>query len=221
MGHSQYFLHVEQSDVVREPDLQPLPNQCSQYYQFVDNFSWVIGKHALRIGGEFRDSKFPQVGNEFPRGQFYFDSQFTNTVTPTGANSATQSGGYAGADFMLGDSYDGIIAVSLASAKFTADEWSTYIDDTWRVNPHLTLTLGFRWEVSQPLLDTSGNEEPNVQLQQPFQIRRTFQILRCNRFTCAPGTAAISIRGSISCNARHIGRLPTSVRCPPALLPLP
>ena len=138
-----------------------------EYFQFVDNFSWVIGKHSLRFGGEFRDSKFPQVGNEFPRGQFYFDTQFTNTITPTSATAATQSGGYAGADFMLGDSYDGIIAVSLASAKFTADEWATYIDDTWRVKPHLTVTMGFRWEVSQPLLDTSG-KEPNVDLQQPL-----------------------------------------------------
>src|SRR5580692_1149905 len=138
-----------------------------KYFQFVDNYSWVIGKHSLRMGGEYRYNQFPQAGNEFPRGQFYFDTQFTNTITPTGATTATQSGGYAGADFMLGDSYDGIIAVSLASAKFTANEWATYIDDTWRVKPRLTVTLGFRWEVSQPLLDTSG-KEPNVDLNQPL-----------------------------------------------------
>ena len=49
-----------------------------KYYQFVDNFSWVIGKHSLRFGGEYRYNEFPQLGNEFPRGQFYFDSQYTN-----------------------------------------------------------------------------------------------------------------------------------------------
>ncbi len=48
-----------------------------------------------------------------------------------------------------------------------SSEWATYIDDTWRVAPKLTLSLGFRWEVSQPLLDTDGLE-PNVQLQQPL-----------------------------------------------------
>ena len=131
-----------------------------KYFEFVDNFSWVIGKHSLRFGGEYRYNEFPQIGNEFPRGQFYYDSQFTNTVAPgTGA----QSGGYTGADFMLGDSYDGIIAVALASDKFTNNEWATYIDDTWRVKPHLTVSMGFRWEVEQPLLDTSGRE-PNVEL---------------------------------------------------------
>jgi len=48
-------------------------------YQWVDNFSWVIGKHSLRMGGEFRYDQFPQLGNEFPRGQFFFDGRFTNT----------------------------------------------------------------------------------------------------------------------------------------------
>ena len=144
------------------------PFQISdKYYQWTDNFSWVIGKHSLRFGGEFRYNQFPQLGNEFPRGQFYYSSQFTNTITPTGPTTATQSGGYTGADFMLGDTYNAIIAVALASADFANHEWSTYINDTWRLSPHLTLSLGFRWEVMQPLLDKSGNEV-NVQLNEPL-----------------------------------------------------
>jgi hypothetical protein len=137
----------------------------NKYFQWVDNFSWVIGKHSLRFGGEFRYNQFPQLGNEFPRGQFYYSSQFTNTITPTGPSSATQSGGYTGADFMLGTTYNAITAVALASADFTNHEWSTYIDDTWRVTPKLTLSLGLRWEVMQPLFDKSGNEV-NIQLNQ-------------------------------------------------------
>ena len=58
-----------------------------KYFEWVDNFSWVIGKHSLRFGGEYRYNEFPQLGNEFPRGQFYFDSQFTNTVTPSGGRN--------------------------------------------------------------------------------------------------------------------------------------
>ena len=68
----------------------------------MDNFSYITGKHSLRFGGEYRYNQFPQVGNEFPRGQFYFNSQFTNVITATGPTTATQSGGYVGADFMLG-----------------------------------------------------------------------------------------------------------------------
>src|ERR1039457_1666556 len=138
-----------------------------KYYQFVDNFSWVIGKHSLRIGGEYRINQFPQLGNEFPRGQFYFDSRYTNTITPTSATAATQGGGYSGADFMLGDPYEAIVAVALANANFSNHEWAAYVDDTWRVSPRLTLSLGLRWEVAQPLLDKNGLE-PNVQLNEPL-----------------------------------------------------
>jgi hypothetical protein len=134
-----------------------------KYFEWVDNFSWVIGKHSLRFGGEYRYNEFPQIGNEFPRGQFYFDGRYTNMVTPSGGGT----GGFSGADMLLGDPYEAIIAVSLAKADFRSSEWASYIDDTWRIHPHLTLSLGFRWEVSQPLLDAAGLE-PNIQLQQPL-----------------------------------------------------
>lgn len=57
--------------------------------------------------------------------------------------------------------------MALAKADFRNSEWATYIDDTWRVSPRLTLSLGFRWEVAQPLLDKYGFQ-PNVQLNQPL-----------------------------------------------------
>jgi Carboxypeptidase regulatory-like domain len=122
-------------------------------FQGVDNFSWTIGRHSLRMGGEYRYTEFPQLGNEFPRGQFFFNGQFTNTIT-----AASQTGGYSGADFLMGDIQNSIIAVALASANFTNNEWSAYIDDTWKVLPHLTITAGLRWEVAQPMKDASGNE---------------------------------------------------------------
>jgi hypothetical protein len=131
-------------------------------YQWVDNFSWVIGKHSLRMGGEFRYNQFPQLGNEFPRGQFFFTGQFTNSISAT-----AQTGGYSGADFLMGYVQNSIIAVALASADFRNHEWAAYIDDTWKLAPHLTVTLGLRWEVAQPMLDASGNEV-GVQLNAPL-----------------------------------------------------
>ena len=125
-------------------------------FQGIDNFSWVIGKHALRMGGEYRYNKFPQVGNEFPRGQFFFTGAFTG-------NPNTQSSGYAGADFLQDYITQTIIAVSLVSSDFRNSEWAAYVDDTWKVRPRLTVTAGLRWEVAQPLLDVSGHGV-NVQL---------------------------------------------------------
>uniref|UniRef100_Q024A2 TonB-dependent receptor n=1 Tax=Solibacter usitatus (strain Ellin6076) TaxID=234267 RepID=Q024A2_SOLUE len=125
-------------------------------WQGVDNFSWVIGKHSLRMGGEYRYNQFPQVGNEFPRGQFFFNGSFTG-------NPNTQSSGYSGADFLQGYMNNSIIAVALVSSDFRNSEWAAYIDDTWKIAPHLTITAGLRWEVAQPMLDVSGRGL-NVQL---------------------------------------------------------
>ena len=134
-----------------------------KYFQWVDNFSYVRGKHSLRMGGEYRYNEFPQIGNEFPRGQFIFDNRYTNTITATGASTATQSGGYVGADFMMGYMNNAIAAVSLVQADFRSSEWAAYIDDSWRVTPRLTVSLGLRWEVAQPMYDNLGRE-PNVQV---------------------------------------------------------
>src|SRR6266404_300089 len=125
-------------------------------YQVVDTFSWVIGKHSLRMGGEYRYNQFPQVGNEFPRGQFFFNGSFTG-------NPNTQSSGYSGADFLQGYMSNSIIAVALVSSDFRNSEWASYIDETWKVKPRLTITAGLRWEVAQPMLDASGRGV-NVQL---------------------------------------------------------
>ena len=129
-------------------------------YQFVDNFSWAMGKHSLRFGGEYRYNQFPQVGNEFPRGQFFFGGQFTG-------NPNTQGTGYSGADFLQGYMNNAIIAVALVSSDFRNSEWATYIDDTWKISPRLTINLGLRWEVAQPMFDKSGRGV-NIQLNGPL-----------------------------------------------------
>lgn len=127
-------------------------------FQAIDNFSWIIGKHSLRMGGEYRYNKFPQLGNEFPRGQFQFNGSFS-------ANPASLSGGYSGADFLLGQFFRADIAVALAQGDFRNSEIAGYIDDTWKITPHVTLTLGLRYEIEQPLKDVSGHAV-NVMLNQ-------------------------------------------------------
>src|ERR1017187_3251981 len=77
---------------------------------------------------------------------------------------------------LLGAMNNSIIAVALASADFRNSEWAAYIDDTWRVRPHLTLSLGLRWEVAQPMVDGSGNEV-SVQLNSPLSATANVQDL--------------------------------------------
>jgi hypothetical protein len=130
-------------------------------YQVVDNFSWVTGKHNFRFGGEWRYDQFKQIGNEFARTRFTTNGQFT------GDPRDGLKGGYNAADFLLGafSSIEG--AVDLAKGDFRGTELAFYIDDTYKMTPHLTVNFGLRWEFAQPYLDKFGNE-PNIQLQQPL-----------------------------------------------------
>lgn len=132
----------------------------NKVFQFVDNFSLIAGKHSLRFGGEYRYNKFPQVGNEFARGRFTFTGSFTG-------NGNTLAGGYNGADFLLGAPSTIEAAVALARGDFRNSELALYLDDTYKVTRRLTISLGLRYELAQPLLDALGLQ-PNFQLRQPL-----------------------------------------------------
>jgi len=52
--------------------------------QFIDNLSWVRGKHTLKFGGEVRRDVYRQIGNQFARGQFSFNRNATRNPGVTG-----------------------------------------------------------------------------------------------------------------------------------------
>ena len=117
--------------------------------QFVDNLSWIRGKHTFRFGGEYTRQNYDQVGNQFSRGQFTFQANATLSPTKTGGDSF--------ADFLLGDLYQSEVAVAVATANFQRNMFHAWVDDTWKVTPKLTLALGLRYELTPPFYDTLGN----------------------------------------------------------------
>lgn len=144
--------------------------------QFFDKVSWITGKHTFGFGAEFTRQNFNQVGNQFSRGVFTFQASAT-------ANPANGSGGYAFADFLLGRMFVSTNAAAVADAKFTRNMFHAFIDDTWKVTPKLTLSLGLRYELTPPFTNTLGNYftvkipkiqfTPNVpQSEWPFFVRQ-------------------------------------------------
>ena len=113
--------------------------------QFVDKFSWVHGKHAFDFGFEYNRQNYNQVGNQFSRGVFNFQTLPSN------------DSGNAFANFLLGNIFQSQNAVSIANAKFQRNAWAGFVDDTWKVIPKLTLSLGLRYELTPPFTDTFGN----------------------------------------------------------------
>lgn len=120
--------------------------------QFLNNTSIVLGKHALRFGGEFRRDVYGAEGNTVARGRFYYQGLLT--IAPGGRAGAPQIFG----DFLLGLPIRAERALGLAKGSLRTTPFYTYIEDTWRVTPKLTVNLGLRYELTPPWY------EPNRQI---------------------------------------------------------
>lgn len=117
--------------------------------QFLNNTSWIRGRHTIRFGGEIRNDHFNQDGNQFARGSFGFE------INATRSGSAA-TGGNAFADFLLGEVRRAETAVAIGSARFRATSMSFYIDDSWKINNRMTLAIGLRYENTPPWKDSTG-----------------------------------------------------------------
>ncbi|MBM3726744.1 MAG: hypothetical protein FJW40_15140 [Acidobacteria bacterium] len=118
--------------------------------QFINNLSWIKGKHSIKFGGEIRRDDYNQVGNQFARGEFQFGGQQTRNPAVTTAS------GHSMADFLLGMMNQAEAAVSIASAKFRSTGFALYVDDSWRATQKLTVQLGLRYENTPPWEDQTG-----------------------------------------------------------------
>jgi hypothetical protein len=118
--------------------------------QVVDNLSWIKGKHTFKFGFEYNRQNFDQYGNQFLRGQFAFSANATQSST-------THTGGDAFAEFLLGDMFQSTVAFQAANAAYVRNVEAAFVDDTWKITPKLTLSLGLRYELTPPFYNNNHN----------------------------------------------------------------
>jgi hypothetical protein len=123
----------------------------STTFQWVDNVTWIHRNHSLRFGAEIRRDRFNPTGQQFGAGGFTFGGQATQDP------AISSSAGYGTADLMLGDMSLARQGVKPFFGQFRATSQAYYIDDSWKVRPNLTITLGLRYEFTPPYYDKSQN----------------------------------------------------------------
>jgi len=96
-------------------------------YQFVDNVSWSKGAHNLKFGGEYRWYISPQSFTQRQRGDYAYNSTqlFLEDFSPDNFGERSQ-----GSTTYYGNQ--------------KAVYW--YANDNWKLNSHLALNLGIRYE---------------------------------------------------------------------------
>jgi Carboxypeptidase regulatory-like domain len=109
-------------------------NQIGNTFQWLDNFSKVLGPHALKFGGEFHYDQINVNAIAQFNGSFFFFG------TETGSDFA---------DFLLGipSQYN----QSQLQPFYGRNKYlGLYGQDSWRVTRSLTLNYGLRWDRVEP-----------------------------------------------------------------------
>ncbi len=119
-------------------------------FHYSNVLTLVKGSHALNFGGSARMMQLNLLGDTALAGQFSFTRFFTAGFTPTGALDART--GNAVASLLLGLPASGgrndQLQGSVKGRRWK--EFRGFIDDTWRVNNSLTMTLGLAYMVTTP-----------------------------------------------------------------------
>jgi carboxypeptidase family protein/TonB-dependent receptor-like protein len=117
--------------------------------QVLDNLTWTRGKHAVKVGGDYRHltGLYTNVFASSRMGSYSFNNSVTSSLigSPMGA-------------FLLGipDS-SGMATVLNPNTDGYANHYAVYAQDDWKVTQNLTLNFGLRWEYHPAFRDHYNN----------------------------------------------------------------
>jgi hypothetical protein len=124
-------------------------------YQFADTFSITAGIHTINIGGGFIRSNFLTANSNDSTGIFTFngvqtyDRNFPSTGTtfcPSSGDPNSCDAGNPTADFLLGELSSALEGTPIQPIhKYNSSSFA-YIQDSSRLTPTLTLSIGLRYE---------------------------------------------------------------------------
>jgi len=115
--------------------------RTEQRFQFMDNFSWIKGKHSFKFGGDF--NHLPVVADFTVNfgGEYFFSGQSLPTFPSSfPAFNAVQSYG-------LGLPNEFVQGLGNPHAEFSNNATGAFAQDSWRIKPNLTLNYGVRYDI--------------------------------------------------------------------------
>jgi hypothetical protein len=171
-------------------------------HNFVDDISWIKGKHTLQFGANINILRNPQSSNINSFSSAVTNASWFDTaaLANSGASGHFDPGfeGYPAVASGFGNNYDypmialvGMISQVNAQYNFTksgtllpegaplnrrfaADSYEMYAQDSWKIKPNLTVTYGLRYSLFSPPWETNGLQvSPSINLSDWFSERAT------------------------------------------------
>lgn len=120
------------------PVLRIIPRDIYQtQFNLTDAFSISLGRHTVKMGLDWR-----RIGNDQPLPSIYEYPVFSN------AQQILQNQ----------PQFVTLFTFAGASMKPVYTNFSTFIQDEWRVNPRLSISMGLRWDINPAPSDADGND---------------------------------------------------------------
>jgi len=114
---------------------------------FVEDISWKIGKHDVKAGSEFRRTSVQQYFDKYYRGRL----RFTGHTDP-------ETGEFIDPlqEFLSGYVDNGLQYSGNSLRHASENNYGLYLQDGFRVTPHLTLNYGLRWDYYGVIHEKNG-----------------------------------------------------------------
>ena len=119
------------------------------HYEIDDNVTWNKGRHTFKFGFKGVQEYNNVEELQQAQGSEFFDSDWTGQFDPS-ANGITPFTGSGLASLEMG--LPGYLSneYNRGYFYFQQKEVGTFAQDTWKVSPKLTVSLGLRWEFWTP-----------------------------------------------------------------------
>jgi hypothetical protein len=121
-------------------------HEISNAYSYADTVTWVKGRSTWKFG----------AGLAFYQTNILYDFFGNGSFSLSGYGAGGIGSGNSFADFDLGIPQSLSLEGANAANNLRSKSPYVFAQDEWRVRSNLTLTLGLRYEYSQPKLDTEG-----------------------------------------------------------------
>jgi hypothetical protein len=196
-GDAVTFRFIDDFDPLTATDAREVPTQ-----NFVDDLSWLKGRHTFKFGANVRFTRNPKssnassfhTGNLNPSwvdgtGRKYMPGGATCTTPGCTLVPAVATSFASG----FGDPWLTLLGVisqptarynydrtgtalpggSPVTRKYATDEYELYVQDSWRLRPNLTLTGGVRYSLYSPPWEVNGEQvAPSIPLGDWFATRQ-------------------------------------------------